>query len=388
MVAEVGCGGLFGGGAGSGAGVGEVAIQSRRYLGNKYRLLGFIREIVAEKCGAVESVCDVFAGTGSVGACFNAPDVRVVANDFLYANYVCLRAFLAVRRMPRGVGEKVAYLNALRADEDNYFSVNFGGTYFSAANARKIGRIRAEIERMGGEADEKAVLLCALIYAADKAANTVGHYDAFRKNLDAVAPIRLRLPRVDCARNACNEVYCEDANALVGRVACDVLYVDPPYNSRQYGDAYHLLENLATWRQPEVVGVARKMDRSHIKSAYCRRGAGVAFGDLVARARCRHILVSYNNTGESRGERSNARMRDAEIVAALEGRGEVAVFERGYRVFSAGRGGGGWGWAWGASVLLSGAGVGFFLVGVGGIIFVFSLGVFLCGCFFGVGFYF
>ena len=92
----------------------------------------------------------------------------------------------------------------------------------------------------------------------DKVANTVGHYDAFRKDLDMLQPIKLLIPSIDHLNNKNNEIHKEDANALVRKISCDVLYIDPPYNSRQYSDAYHLMENLTEWKKPEVIGIAKK----------------------------------------------------------------------------------------------------------------------------------
>ena len=58
-----------------------------------------------------------------------------------------------------------------------------------------------------------------------------------------------------------------DANELVREIRADLVYIDPPYNSRQYCDIYHLLENVARWERPEVSGVARKMPRDELKKA-------------------------------------------------------------------------------------------------------------------------
>ena len=55
----------------------------------------------------------------------------------------------------------------------------------------------------------------------------------------------------------------------------------PPYNSRQYCDAYHLLENVASWEKPEVFGVAKKMDRSNLNSKYCTHTASKQLEDLI-----------------------------------------------------------------------------------------------------------
>ena len=317
---------------------GYFRLQNRRYLGNKYKLLGFIEDIVSEKCGPISSFCDIFAGTGAVCERFNDSEIKIISNDFLSANYTCLRAFLGVSgSREKNISEKIEHLNALPNGESNYFSEKFGGTYFSEENARKIGAVREEIENIAENMDEKHILVCSLLYATDKVANTVGHYDAFRKKLDTFQPVTLLIPDIDYPRNTNNRVCKEDANALVRKISCDVLYVDPPYNSRQYSDTYHLLENLAEWKKPEVTGIARKMDRSHIKSEYCSKGAGQAFADLVENAYCKHLLLSYNNTGDSKDGRSNARISDHEILEILREKGNVEIFEKTYKAFTTGK---------------------------------------------------
>lgn len=317
---------------------GHFQLQNRRYLGNKYKLLGFIEDIISEKCGSINSLCDIFAGTGVVGERFNSPEIKIISNDFLSANYACLHAFLGVNRDVRqSISEKIELLNNLPNDKENYFSEHFGGTYFTEENARKIGAIRAEIENIAESEDEKNILICSLLYAVDKVANTVGHYDAFRKKLDTLQPIKLLIPDVDYMRNTNNEIYKEDANALIKKLSFDVLYIDPPYNTRQYSDAYHLLENLAEWKKPEVVGIGKKMDRSHIKSDYCLKSATRAFADLIKNADCKHILLSYNNTGDSKDGRSNARMNDDEILRILKEKGDVEIFEKDYKAFTTGK---------------------------------------------------
>lgn len=312
-------------------------LQNRRYLGNKHKLLGFIEDIVSEKCNGIKSFCDIFAGTGVVGERFNKPAIKVISNDILFSNYACLKAFLGINTNIDNITEKIKILNTLQVTEDNYFSKHFGNTYFSLENAKKIGAIREEIENIAESEEEKNALICSLLYAVDKVANTVGHYDAFRKDLDMIQPIMLLTPDIDYPNNENNEIYKEDANILIRKISCDVLYIDPPYNSRQYSDAYHLLENLAEWKKPEVEGVAKKMDRSHIKSSYCLKNATQAFEDLIRNADCKHILLSYNNTGDSKDGRSNARISDNDILRILKNKGEVEIFERDYKAFTAGK---------------------------------------------------
>jgi len=318
--------------------VGYFGIQNRRFLGNKYKLLGFIEDIVNEKCNGFNSFCDIFAGTGVVGERFNEKNIKVISNDTLTSNYIPLATFLLTRQLNlKKLEEKIAYLNSVDAKSDNYFSEHYGNTYFTLENARKIGAIREEIDNIAENEEEKNVLITSLIYATDKVANTVGHYDAYRKNIDTVQPLKLLIPKIDLENNNNNEVFHEDANALIRKIKCDVLYIDPPYNSRQYCDSYHLLENLATWKKPDVFGKAGKMDRSNLKSSYCLKNASKSFDDLIRNANCKHILISYNNTGESKDGRSNARISDEKIMYILKSKGNVEIFERDYKAFTTGK---------------------------------------------------
>jgi len=97
------------------------------------------------------------------------------------------------------------------------------------------------------------------------------------------------------------------------------------------------MENLTEWKKPEVVGVAKKMDRTHIKSSYCLKSATQSFADLIKNANCKHILLSYNNTGESKDERSNARISDDDILRILNEKGDVEIFEKDYKAFTTGK---------------------------------------------------
>jgi len=317
---------------------GYFAIQNRRFLGNKYKLLGFIEDIVNDKCNGFDSFCDIFAGTGVVGERFNEKNIKVISNDTLTSNYVSLATFLLARQLNLNkLEEKIAFLNSVDAKSDNYFPEHYGGTYFTLENARKIGTIREKIDNIAENGEEKNALITSLIYATDKVANTVGHYDAYRKILDSVQSIKLLVPKIDLENNGNNEVFREDSNVLIRKIKCDILYIDPPYNSRQYCDAYHLLENLATWSKPAVFGKAGKMNRSNLKSNYCLKNAAKVFDDLIRNANCKHILISYNNTGESKDGRSNARISDNELISILKNKGEVEIFERDYKAFTTGK---------------------------------------------------
>ncbi|GAH54088.1 unnamed protein product [marine sediment metagenome] len=102
---------------------GKFQIQNRRFLGNKYKLLGFIEDIINEKCNGFNSFCDIFAGTGVVGERFNEKDVKIISNDLLLSNYFPLKAFFGSTQINLDVlKEKIDFLNNLKTNQDNYFS--------------------------------------------------------------------------------------------------------------------------------------------------------------------------------------------------------------------------------------------------------------------------
>lgn len=315
-------------------------INNRRYLGNKYKLLPFISRVVREECHDVNTFADIFAGTGAVSSVFQ--DKVLITNDLMYSNYICNYAWFAGETYDmQKIVEAVVSYNALDCKQDNYMTEHFSDTYFSRKDCAKIGFIRADLERKYESGvynlREKALLLTALLYAMDKIAKTCGHYDAYRKNAVFDAGLELCVPLASNENRSENKCFSMDANLLVPQIFADLVYIDPPYNSRQYCDAYHLLENVARWEKPPVFGIARKMDRKALKSRYCKQGATDAFSELIRDIRARYILFSYNNMGEKGNDRSNAKIRDDDIWRILKKKGEVKVFSEEYKAFTTGK---------------------------------------------------
>lgn len=317
-------------------------ISQRRYLGSKTKLLNFIDDILVKEKAVYSSFADIFGGTGVVAGHFHSK-ADIIVNDILESNYQSYLAFFGKEAIRTGfLVNKLQEYNNLEARkiEHNYFSNNFSNTYFDKENSKKIGVIRDDIEKLFEEKiitnREKSYLLTSLIYALDRIANTVGHYDAYRK-IDIPSKKLLLLP-LDIANSQYSaQIYKDDANRLVKKIKADVVYIDPPYNSRQYSDAYHLLENIATWKKEKVFGVAKKINRSHIKSKYNIKSAGAAFGDLVDNIDAKYILVSYNDMGTSGNARSQSRISDHEILSVLKRRGEVKIYETNFKQFTTGK---------------------------------------------------
>ena len=315
-------------------------INNRRYLGNKYKLLPFIKKVVNENCNNINSIADIFSGTGAVASAFL--DKKVISNDILYSNYICHIAWFSSQSYSKNkIINYITFFNQLDINEDNYMTQYFADTYFSRKDCSKIGFIREYIEKEYSSKKinyrEYAILITSLLYAMDKIANTCGHYDAYRKNGVFDKSLELYVPLPSENNNCENQCYNQDANILVKSISADLVYIDPPYNSRQYCDAYHLIENVARWEKPSVFGVARKMDRTTLKSNYCTVNATKSFENLIENINARYILVSYNNIGNKGNNRSNAKISDKDIIGILEKKGRVKVFSKSYKAFTTGK---------------------------------------------------
>lgn len=315
-------------------------INNRRYLGNKYKLLPFITKVVSEECADIKSVADIFAGTGAVSSAFL--DKVIITNDLMYSNYICNLAWFGPQEYdPQIIIDYVISYNEMADFGENYMTENFANTYFSYHDCSKIGFIREDIEKRycDGKINERerAILITSLLYAMDKIAKTCGHYDAYRKGADFDASLELFVPLAEVHNNAGNQCFNQDANELVKEISADLVYIDPPYNSRQYCDAYHLLENVARWEKPDVFGVAKKMNRDTMKSKYCTQSATEAFEDLIQNIHAKYILFSYNNMATKGNGRSNAKIADEDIMRILQNKGTVKTFSENYKAFSAGK---------------------------------------------------
>ena len=320
-----------------------ISINNRRYIGSKARMIDFINETIKKEKIEFSSFLDLFGGTGIVGNFFNDQKTKIYVNDLLKSNYLSYLAWFGNEKIDKNkIKTFINKYNSLSNLEENYFSINFSDTYFSKDNCKKIGYIREDIEANylsnNLNTRERAILITSLLYAMDKIANTVGHYDAYRKNGNLDKKLELcMLDLKSNINNKNNKVFNEDSNELVKSIKADVVYIDPPYNSRQYSDAYHLLENVAMWEKNEVHGVAKKMERNGIKSKYCSVSAPLAFKDLIDNIDAKYIIVSYNNMGTKGAGRSQAKISDDDIINTLRLKGKVKVYETDFNQFNTGK---------------------------------------------------
>lgn len=323
----------------------SFSIENRRYIGNKSKLNDWIMQIILSGAHDAHSFCDIFAGTGTVAAAAlslrekkNTPLYqKVILNDLLYSNYSIYNAFLANGEfsLPK-LQSLVTEWNAAKITEDNWFSDNYGNTYFALDVARKAGFIRQEIEDNKRNLTEKEyhILLASLIYSIDRLANTVGHFEAYIKKPTDKNDLQLQL--IEAGAFDTVQIYQEDSNQLARKIQADIVYIDPPYNSRQYSRFYHVYETLVKWDKPALFGVARKPAPENM-SEYCSSRAVYALQDLVQNLNTRYIAVSYNNTYNSRSKSSQNKISLEQIQDILQAKGETQVFTHQYNAFNSGK---------------------------------------------------
>lgn len=316
-----------------------IDIENRRYVGSKAKLLDWIFEIIKKECKG-ESFADIFAGTGVVSARGAIIYNKIILNDLLYSNYTVYRGFFSQEKYNRNkVLDLVCFYNSLISNQakPTHFSKNFGGKYFTKESAKLIGHIRNDLEERRKNLNDKEyyILLTSLLYSADKIANTVGHYDAFfsKTITDKKFIFRLIEPLIKAGSVS---IYREDANTLVRKITADVVYIDPPYNSRQYSRFYHVLETLTVWDKPKLTGVALKRPEENM-SEYCKNNAPVVFEDLIKNIKAKYIVVSYNNTYKSKSHSSRNKIELADIQRILNAKGKTKVFKKSHKFFNAGK---------------------------------------------------
>lgn len=283
-----------------------------RYLGSKTLLLHDIRNLLpASAEGAV--FCDPFGGIGTVGSYMKEQGFKVISGDLLqFAHYFqvaligldSIPAFIALSSQLDNAADLEEYLNSQHA-EDGWLIEEYCNKrqFFTLDNAQRIqGCINAiwgwnKEEKLSHK--EYAFLIASLIHSMDKVANTAGTYYAYLKTFYRKAKQEFHFKFLHPAMGATGcECFLDDANSLVRNHSCDILYLDPPYNTRNYAKYYHLPETIARGTIPVISGKSGVPQRADTKSSYnVKSQAEISFSELIAQAKCGTILFHYTDRG-------------------------------------------------------------------------------------------
>ena len=268
------------------------------YIGSKKYLLHFIETTVKKEVGSLDNkiFCDLFAGSGTVGAYFKTKVKKVIANDIEPYAYVIIYNKIK--------NSTVYDLNKLEHEpKEGFIYKNYAleRNYFSKENAKKIDGLREAIEKSFTckkiNKDEYYYCLASLLFSADRVANTTGVYGSFLKKLKFMAKSKMKFMAQEFEpSDKQHEVYNLNANELIKTIEGDILYLDPPYNHRQYGLNYHILNTIAKNVLFKPRGKSGFDD--YIRSDYCRTTkVEKALDELIREAKFKYIFLSYSNDG-------------------------------------------------------------------------------------------
>lgn len=317
-----------------------------KYIGNKTRVINFIEDSLKKERINYKNkkIIDLFAGTGSVSSFFLKNGSTVYSCDnMLYSiceqyrvnyfnnepNFSELSSILD----DCSLDSVLKYLNNLEPVKDYFYenyapSGKYGRRYFSDENAMKIDAIRSEIENWKSLLpDEKFLFLIGILMcAADKVSNTSGTYGAYLKIWRSMALKKISLEKPEFLSKGKNIIELNDVIDFAKKYKkVDIVYMDPPYNNRQYASNFHVLENIVVYDKQKLNGKTGLRDYSSQKSDYCiKNKVKKAFQELVDNIDAKYIIMSYSTEGL---------LSIDDILDILSKKGKTNIYRYDYRRF-------------------------------------------------------
>ncbi len=309
-----------------------------RFIGNKeslapqiFTLLQKYKVIDSQK---TQSFFDLFSGSASMAKFFKKQGFQIYSNDILYFSYCLQRAYIQNNEIPQFNGLKklinstnttnslfqshyqkvLLFLDSIPIQKGfiyNHYAPNatkdlkIPRMYFIDKNAAKIDAIRLQIEAWKNNKaineNEYFILLATLIESVSFYANVAGVYAAFCKTWDKRALKDFNLKEIDILisdkKHFC---FCDDGVKLLQNLhkIFDILYLDPPYNHRQYAPNYHLIETIAKYENPNIKGIAGLREWQNQKSDFCNaKNALIELEKIIKYKNYRNLVLSYNSEG-------------------------------------------------------------------------------------------
>lgn len=329
-----------------------------RYIGNKENILDKIFSILSNNGVQGKSFFDFFSGTTNVAKYFKKKGYDVYCSDVMYMSYCLQKAYIENGDAPNftklisALNLKnnnalfatpleivLEYLNEI-PDVKGFIFENYtpAGTkslsqprmYFSDENGLRIDAIRIQIEKWKELSliteSEYFILLACLIETISFYANVAGVYAAFHKKWDPRAIKRLNMRAIETIPNT-GKYFVHYGNSLdlVKDINVDIIYLDPPYNERQYLPNYHLVETIAAYDSPIIRGVTGMREYGNKKSTFCNPKTALRDLEYVAlNAQYKYLVLSYNSEGI---------MPQEQIISMLSKYGNVVLEEFEYLRF-------------------------------------------------------
>ena len=303
-----------------------------RFIGNKENIIEKIYTVLKSNGVEGKTFFDFFSGTTSVARFYKNLGYTVGSSDVMYLSYCLQKAYIENNEEPcfkhilpliskvlhteelfsTPLETVVSYLNQIPGTQGFiYKNYTPHGTknlaqprmYFSDENGKKIDAIRQKIEQWRKEKllteSEYFILISCLIETVSFYANVAGVYAAFHKKWDPRATKSLILRTIKLSNNRKkNIVFHGNSIDLLPLIDVDILYLDPPYNNRQYLPNYHIIETIAKYDFPEIKGVTGMREYSSEKSTFCNTKTALRdLEKILKHARYKYVVMSYNSEG-------------------------------------------------------------------------------------------
>jgi adenine-specific DNA-methyltransferase len=326
-------------------------IYRLNYIGSKFQLLDWIASNMKEKTGwdsfANKRIGDIFSGTGIVSYYFRKHLAQVISNDAELYSSIITRAFTL--SIYTETCKKIIDEFQKDIEENKHLSTNGFITthyspydscerkFFTIENAKRIDYLRHSLELIKESIsfDEYQFILASILLSADAVSNVPAVYGCFLKNFKTKAiknltlmPIHNNTSQVVAGSNTFNfDVLNVD---FIRSFENDLVYLDPPYNARQYSKNYFPLNIIA--KTPEILLTEMPLKgKTGIPtdcfiSPFCKKGgvAEKAFDLLFRELKTKWIFLSYN---------SESIVSKEKMLDIMKNYGDASVIERDYKRF-------------------------------------------------------
>lgn len=288
-----------------------------RYIGSKGASLPMIHDVVEQYAPFAASICDPFAGTCTVARSFKARGFSVHTGDSLMISYLHQKVHIGLTEKPgpddlggRTLSDVLTLLNALEPHHglvtEQYSCKGVAQrSFFTPENAMKLDAVLGWLKEESlsdrlTESGHSYLTLCA-IEAMDRVANTAGTYYAYLKTFGRKSSKNIEIKPIEITnsdKGAAHSIEKCDARDVVRNSVCDVLYLDPPYNRRNYSAYYHLPESVALGEMSVPTGRSGVPKRPLIDSPfYHREKAASALNEIVRGTNAKVIIFHYTRDG-------------------------------------------------------------------------------------------
>lgn len=328
----------------------EEKVTRLNYIGSKFQLLDWLTEHIKKNAKIEDfkdkTVCDLFGGTGIFSYHFRKLNAKIISNDAELYSYIITYAFtcstynesvkIILQDLQKELDEK-RYEDYVGYITENYSPYDkCERKFFTVENAKRIDYVRKCLEEVEyiSEKDYNFVLASILI-SADAVSNVPAVYGCYLKNFKEKAkkPFSLKpihtneIPASKDSKTHYGDVLDSD---FLSSFESDIVYLDPPYNERQYSKNYFPLNMIAKNpsdldSEPALKGKTG-IPTDCFLSSFCKKGKPVedAFEKLFKELKTKFIFLSYN---------SESLVSKEKMLKLMEKYGTAIVIEKEYKRF-------------------------------------------------------